>query len=159
MSKQDYAEKLRDPRWQKLRLQVFERDGWCCQNCGSSKKTLCVHHRVYLQQKDPWEYPVELLIALCDDCHTEETEQMARQLDSLSYICKLRLLSPQVCELACALLVSKFQDTEDNVINMLCWILRDEKMQQELIPRYLDDDAGLERRTEIERMARLQNEA
>lgn len=29
----NYAEKLRDPRWQKLRLQVMERDEWMCEIC------------------------------------------------------------------------------------------------------------------------------
>jgi hypothetical protein len=28
--KQKYSDKLKDPRWQKKRLQIMERDNWCC---------------------------------------------------------------------------------------------------------------------------------
>lgn len=62
-----YADKLRDPRWQKKRLEIMERDGWKCLACGSSVKTLCVHHLVYRQE--PWNSPNEELETLCDECH------------------------------------------------------------------------------------------
>jgi len=68
----NYSEKLRDPRWQKIRLQVFERDDWTCQMCDDSEKTLAVHHKYYEKGKEPWEYPLDALITLCEDCHTEE---------------------------------------------------------------------------------------
>lgn len=42
--KKSYAEKLRDPRWQKKRLKIFERDGWACQDCRSTTNTLNLHH-------------------------------------------------------------------------------------------------------------------
>ena len=42
--KQVYSEKLRDPRWQKRRLEILERDAWQCQACLSTAKTLHVHH-------------------------------------------------------------------------------------------------------------------
>ena len=28
-----YYRKLRDPRWQKRRLEIFARDDWTCQGC------------------------------------------------------------------------------------------------------------------------------
>lgn len=63
-----YAEKLKDPRWQKKRLQVFTRDQWSCKWCGQKDKTLHVHHLEYAG--DPWEVDYENLITLCDDCHS-----------------------------------------------------------------------------------------
>lgn len=63
-----YQEKLKDPRWQKKRLKILERDGWACQCCGSKKKTLTVHHVVY--EGDPWEAREDDLQALCEDCHS-----------------------------------------------------------------------------------------
>ena len=57
-----YAEKLRDPRWQRMRLKVFERDDWTCTSCGDSKTTLHVHHKLYEPGKEPWEYPLECLL-------------------------------------------------------------------------------------------------
>ena len=62
-----YSEKLRDPRWQKKRLEIFERDNWHCRFCGNQHDTLHIHHCGYLPNKDPWDYPSELLITLCED--------------------------------------------------------------------------------------------
>ena len=72
MGKQTYAEKLRDPRWQKKRLEVFERDEWTCRGCGECDKTLNVHHRYYLSGIEPWEYEIESLITYCNECHESE---------------------------------------------------------------------------------------
>lgn len=64
----NYQEKLKDPRWQKKRLKIFERDGWACTACGSSKKTLVVHHKKYIGE-NPWNAPDEYLETLCNACH------------------------------------------------------------------------------------------
>jgi hypothetical protein len=74
MINDNYAAKLRDPRWQKKRLEIMNRDEWCCQLCFDDESTLVVHHRLYLPNKEPWEYPDELLITLCEDCHNRETD-------------------------------------------------------------------------------------
>lgn len=72
MSGRTYAEKLKDPRWQKMRLEVLQRDGWECQNCTSTTTTLHVHHRYYERGADPWAYPLDALVTLCAKCHEEE---------------------------------------------------------------------------------------
>ena len=64
-----YWEKLRDPRWQKKRLEILERDGWKCRECGSADATLNVHHGRYLKDCEPWEYENDSLQTLCDMCH------------------------------------------------------------------------------------------
>ena len=69
MTQRTYSEKLRDPRWQKMRLQVLERDDWRCSNCEDESRTLHVHHIYYEAGKEPWEYPIEALTSLCEDCH------------------------------------------------------------------------------------------
>ena len=69
-----YAEKLRDPRWQKKRLEILERDEWMCQRCQDSENTLHVHHLRYFVGKDPWDYDDRLLITLCESCHEAEKE-------------------------------------------------------------------------------------
>ena len=68
-----YPEKLRDPRWQKIRLKVFERDGWACASCGATTITLNVHHKCYERGKDPWEYSLDALLTVCEDCHKKES--------------------------------------------------------------------------------------
>lgn len=70
-----YSEKLKDPRWQKLRLKVFERDNWECQWCGNREITLVAHHLYYENNKDPWEYPDEAFLTLCQPCHQFNHEQ------------------------------------------------------------------------------------
>lgn len=69
-----YSEKLRDPRWQKMRLQIMERDGFACRVCSATTKPLNVHHLAYFPHADPWDYPPKMLITLCDDDHKAEEE-------------------------------------------------------------------------------------
>jgi hypothetical protein len=73
--KKTYSDKLKDPRWQKKRLEILERDGWACRQCGDDKNTLHVHHVRYLPKREPWDYPSEMLMALCADCHQVEYEE------------------------------------------------------------------------------------
>lgn len=69
-----YAEKLKDPRWQKKRLEVLNESEWTCSSCRSTDRTLHVHHRVYWPGIDPWDYPYPYYEVLCEDCHAEQTE-------------------------------------------------------------------------------------
>jgi hypothetical protein len=64
-----YSEKLLDPRWQKKRLLIFQRDNFECTECGDGKKTIHVHHKEYIKWKEPWDYEDDLLTTLCADCH------------------------------------------------------------------------------------------
>lgn len=84
-----YSDKLRDPRWQKKRLEIFNRDKFKCTNCGSGHKELHVHHEIY--SGEPWDAPNEYLKTLCHVCHLKETtknklpsvDEMERQRDML----------------------------------------------------------------------------
>lgn len=64
-----YADLLRDPRWQKRRLERLSSEGWMCQQCGDNSKQLHVHHRVYLDGRSPWEYSDPDLLVLCSTDH------------------------------------------------------------------------------------------
>jgi 5-methylcytosine-specific restriction endonuclease McrA len=67
-----YSEKLKDPRWQKKRLEVMNRDQFTCRDCKCTTKPLHVHHCFY-QKGEPWDTPSSLLLTLCFECH--ETRQ------------------------------------------------------------------------------------
>ena len=71
MTKKSYSELLKDPRWQKKRLEIFNRDNWKCKLCGDNKTTLQVHHKEYLNGNDPWDYPKDMLVTICEHCHSE----------------------------------------------------------------------------------------
>lgn len=64
-----YKEHLADPRWQRKRLQILERDNWTCKLCGDTKTQLHVHHKKYTGWK-AWEAIDEDLVTICKVCHT-----------------------------------------------------------------------------------------
>ena len=71
MSKKTYSEKLKDPRWQKRRLDVLSRENFTCETCASDEKTLHVHHCYYEKGMEPWDYPDHALKCLCETCHQD----------------------------------------------------------------------------------------
>lgn len=70
MKQKTYSEKLRDPRWQKKRLEIMQRDNFTCRWCCDTKKTLNVHHLKY--SGNPWEADTEYLITVCEECHQDD---------------------------------------------------------------------------------------
>ena len=68
-NKPTYWELLRHPSWQRKRLEVMERAGFKCEECGTDEVTLNVHHQYYTKGAKPWEYPDEALKCLCENCH------------------------------------------------------------------------------------------
>lgn len=70
MAVKTYSDKLKDPRWQKKRLEIFKRDKFTCKACGDNETTLNVHHKEY-SNGEPWEIENKLLITLCEHCHSE----------------------------------------------------------------------------------------
>lgn len=75
--RKSYAELLKDPRWQKRRLQILEAHNWRCEDCGRGDKTLEVHHCHYIKafRQEPWRYEGDLLMCLCSDCHEFRQER------------------------------------------------------------------------------------
>lgn len=96
-----YSEKLRDPRWQKKRLEVMNRDKFTCQICLDDKKTLNVHHLYYRRGCEPWDYDASELITLCQECHEFESENRAGAEAQLLEALKVRgVFSVAIEELA-----------------------------------------------------------
>jgi hypothetical protein len=73
-----YADLLKDPRWQKKRLEVLEAAEWACAICDDKTKTLHVHHRRYRRGAKPWEYKLDELQSLCEKHHEEATKILKR---------------------------------------------------------------------------------
>jgi len=83
MNKQTYAEKLRDPRWQKKRLVILQRDRFSCRCCGDTKTTLNIHHLSYCG--DPWDSKDADLLTVCEHCHWVITNFQYDISDSFGY--------------------------------------------------------------------------
>ncbi len=63
-----YSDKLKDPRWQKKRLKILERDNWTCVFCDDNKEELQVHHEKY--NGEPWDADDKFLKTCCWACHS-----------------------------------------------------------------------------------------
>jgi hypothetical protein len=94
-----YSEKLRDPRWQKTRLEILTRDEWTCQICFDTQTTLNVHHRYYDAGADPWDYPPTALITLCQPCH--EFEEKYKREAETAFIKSMRRAGAFNVQLEC----------------------------------------------------------
>ena len=70
MKQKDYQSLLKDPRWQRKRLEIMQRDNFTCQHCGNAKETLNVHHKYYKENYNPWDYEDDCYITLCEKCHS-----------------------------------------------------------------------------------------
>jgi len=64
-----YKEQLKDPRWQRMQSEVRQRDNYKCQLCGSTTTFLHVHHLYYKPATKVWEYDIESLVTLCENCY------------------------------------------------------------------------------------------
>lgn len=81
----DYKEQLKSPKWQKRRLEIYQRDNFTCQICGATDKQLHVHHLEYIHGNDIWDYDDSLLITLCDNCHNKEHD-LFNEVDGLNIL-------------------------------------------------------------------------
>ena len=82
-----YTEKLKDPRWQKMRLEVLEEAAFSCDQCGDEATELHVHHGYYRKGANPWDYERSTLRCLCKVCHKAEEERRAKLARILGEFC------------------------------------------------------------------------
>lgn len=85
MSNKTYYEKLKDPRWQKKRLEVLNDADFTCLYCYSSDDTLNIHHVYYEKGLDPWDYDNSALWVLCESCHKEVAKLQKEMMIQLSF--------------------------------------------------------------------------
>ena len=70
-------------QWGKLRLLVFDRDGWACVKCGKAGRLEC-DHRVPLDLAPDKMYDLGNLQTLCRGCHFDKTsgERRGKETDT-----------------------------------------------------------------------------
>lgn len=127
-----WSSAFRDSRWQKLRLEIMERDDWTCRSCGKKDGvTLNVHHAYYEAGKAPWEYPKQTLVTYCEECHKErhELQQMLLENVAKTGISVLKgLVATSV--------------NYQNTCNVL-WVLNSQNVSDDSIARVLKTVSGI----------------
>ena len=132
----EYSQKLKDPRWQKKRLEILERDEWTCQICQDSSTMLVVHHRKYLPDAEPWDYPDNLLVTLCEDCHDLE-RKLRPEYEKLILDClQSAFFADDLRELALGFSNIKLLHASEVVASVFEWALSSPEIQRALIDRY-----------------------
>ena len=137
-ARSEYAEKLRDPRWQRMRLKIMERDEFSCQRCYDSESTLNVHHRNYEYGKAPWDYPESWLVTLCEECHQSESEQRKGEEQTLLKLLRIQgYYASDINEIMDAFNMAG--PLFPPVLSAVCWALRTEAPLVEIQRMYSED--------------------
>ncbi len=92
----DFYKEYKNPKWQKLRLKILERDGFMCQYCQDKEEELHVHHKYYEKGKRIWEYNEDAFITLCKSCHEEETSCMKEVIPEFMNLMKKLFNSSEI---------------------------------------------------------------
>jgi hypothetical protein len=134
-----YQEKLKDPRWQKMRLEILERDQFMCRHCQDDKNTLHVHHRYYEKGKDPWEYDERSLVTLCAGCHKAEEEQRNAQWGLMEKSMRRAGFSEgQILDIAASFCFHVFKYPEEVVAEMIRIVFQRDELARKFEAIYFD---------------------
>lgn len=131
-----YKEKLLDPRWQRKRLEILQRDNFTCQSCGDEKSTLHIHHKRYLRGREPWDVPNDILITLCEFCHEKEKDEMEEYTPILIEQIKDKFLGDDVREIAHAFNKLKILGDSHITASLIYWVFSDDAIMQNLKDAY-----------------------
>jgi hypothetical protein len=132
-----YTEKLKDPRWQKKRLEILERDGFTCKLCGNTKETLNVHHWEYVKG-EPWDAPDYLLATLCTTCHEGEKDRKKLEIGLIDQLRASGFSSRNLFLLAEALSLDPADVNAPTVVDLIFWILDQNSPRLEVFSQLLE---------------------
>jgi hypothetical protein len=118
MGKKTYLEKLKDPRWQRKRLEAMQAAEFRCQWCQDDSTSLNVHHKDYLKGHEVWEYDIEQLAVLCEVCH----KSGHNEVDILKLISSYAPIDGPARREECAFLIAGFMGFPiENLKSILGW--------------------------------------
>jgi len=114
-----YQNQLRDPRWQRKRLDILTRDNWTCQYCGSTTNSLNVHHIKYAEFGAPWDAEDDWMITFCEHCHQVE-ENLGKQNPTLK-LWSVKCLEPVMFMLEISVRASGQKMFQALMSEPMCW--------------------------------------
>lgn len=140
MAQLTYVEKLKNPLWQRKRLEILQRDNFRCTepSCFEDTKTLHVHHLDYIKGKEPWDYPNEYFTTLCEDCHEELTKERKEYESQIIHQFRLKLKESFIQGCFVKLLEKLSSEDLSDIIFML-WELKDDFNLNEKITEMYQD--------------------
>lgn len=144
----EYSKKLRDPRWQKKRLEIFERDNWTCLICGDAEATLNVHHRYYTPGCEPWDCPNDVLATLCQSCHEIERVQMQDYEKLILNSLKEKFFADDLLQLASDIHLMELIHSSDVVASAYGWAFSNPEIQKLIIDMYMDQLTAVKKESE-----------
>jgi hypothetical protein len=111
---QTYSQKLRDPRWQKRRLERLEKSDWRCDRCFDSTSELQVHHNWYVSGLEPWEYRIDQLSTLCVDCHelAGEVHKKLKSVLSTTSVDRQIAMANAACDTPEPCVITNYEDCQ-----------------------------------------------
>lgn len=82
-----YNQRLKDIRWFIKSNALKEMNGNVCQICGRGYERknysyLIIHHKYYIEDRDPWNYLEDAYSVLCNYCHKEINHKNIRHYDN-----------------------------------------------------------------------------
>lgn len=105
-----YSARLANPLWQKMRLEILNRDNWTCQCCGDKTTQLEIHHVDYWEGKKPWEYDANSLITVCHNCHGKEDVRFKHEKYLLCSLKSMGFMAVDILALSTLITQPQFRD-------------------------------------------------
>ena len=133
-----YSDKLKDPRWQKKRLEILEERKWLCESCGDGKKTLHVHHKYYDYDKDPWDYQSQAYSVLCEECHEDEHFSKKRVEDQLIKCMRKHFLNDEIVSISSGFDCLVNYSRKEIISGVIAWVISNQDIMDNLTKSYLE---------------------
>ena len=130
-----YRSQYLDPRWQKKRLQALEFYGFSCILCGEDEKTLHVHHKQYVPNKDVWDYSICQLDVLCAECHLQSHDELEFLNEVIGLIPTLKVHRYELACLIAGYCGINIDEKLDSPLNKLTYQIGQLAEQQKVISR------------------------
>ncbi len=107
-----YQSKINSKLWQDKSHRVKTRDNLKCQafDCSTPNSILQVHHIDYIFGVEPWDYPEDMLITLCQDCHAKEKSRYKLENLLFTALKMSGFLASDIVALTTTLYDSKFSN-------------------------------------------------